>query len=69
MVICLILTWGSTFGPGRVATERMHKENIKVSHVHLRYVNPLPIDLGGIIKNFKHVLIPEVNMGQLTHYY
>lgn len=61
----LVLTWGSTFGPGRVATERMHKEKIKVSHVHLRYVNPLPIDLGGIIKNFKNVLIPEVNMGQL----
>jgi len=61
----LILTWGSSFGPGRVAAERLHKENLKVSHVHLRYMNPLPIDLGGILKKFKHILIPEVNMGQL----
>jgi len=61
----LILTWGSSFGPGRVATERLQKEGIKVSHVHLRYMNPLPIDLGGFLKKFKHILIPEVNMGQL----
>jgi 2-oxoglutarate ferredoxin oxidoreductase subunit alpha len=61
----LILTWGSTFGPGRVAAERLHKENIKASHVHLRYMNPLPIDLDGILKKFKHILIPEINMGQL----
>jgi 2-oxoglutarate ferredoxin oxidoreductase subunit alpha len=61
----LILTWGSTFGPGRVAVERLHKENLNVSHVHLRYLNPLPIDLGGILKKFKHILIPEINTGQL----
>ncbi len=61
----LILTWGSTFGPGRVAAERLQNNKLKVSHVHLRYINPLPIDLGGIIKKFKHVLIPEVNVGQL----
>ncbi len=61
----LILTWGSTFGPGRVAAERLHKEDIKASHVHLRYLNPLPIDLGGILKKFKHILIPEINTGQL----
>lgn len=61
----LVLTWGSTFGPGRVATERLRKNDIKVSHVHLRYLNPLPIDLGNIINKFKQVLIPEVNMGQL----
>jgi 2-oxoglutarate ferredoxin oxidoreductase subunit alpha len=61
----LILTWGSTFGSGRVATDRLLKENLKVGHVNLRYLNPLPIDLGGILKKFKHILIPEINMGQL----
>lgn len=61
----LILTWGSTFGPGRVAAERLKKADIKASHVHLRYLNPLPIDLAGIFKKFKHILIPEINMGQL----
>jgi 2-oxoglutarate/2-oxoacid ferredoxin oxidoreductase subunit alpha len=62
----LILTWGSTFGPGRVAAERLNKKDLKVSHVHLRYMNPLPIDLGGILKKFKHILIPEINTGQLS---
>ena len=61
----LILTWGSSFGPGYVAVERLLRENLNVGHVHLRYLNPLPIDLGGILKKFKHILIPEVNMGQL----
>jgi len=61
----LILTWGSTFGPGRVATKRLNKGNLDVNHVHLRYVNPLPIDLGGILKEYKHVLIPEINFGQM----
>jgi 2-oxoglutarate ferredoxin oxidoreductase subunit alpha len=61
----LILTWGSSFGPGRVAAERLQKEKIKVSHVHLRHMNPMPIDLGGVLNKFKNVLIPEVNMGQL----
>lgn len=61
----LILTWGSTFGSGRVATERLLKENLNVCHINLRYLNPLPIDLGGILKKFKHILIPEINMGQL----
>ena len=61
----LILTWGSSFGPGRVAAKRLKKVNINVSHVHLRYINPLPNDLGQIINKFKHILIPEVNMGQL----
>ncbi len=61
----LILTWGSTFGSGRVATDRLLKENLNVGHVNLRYLNPLQIDLGGILKKFKHILIPEINMGQL----
>jgi 2-oxoglutarate ferredoxin oxidoreductase subunit alpha len=36
-----------------------------VAHCHLRYLNPLPNDLGDILKNYKKVLIPELNMGQL----
>jgi 2-oxoglutarate ferredoxin oxidoreductase subunit alpha len=36
-----------------------------VAHVHLRYLNPLPSDLGGILRRFKRVLVPELNMGQL----
>ena len=37
-----------------------------MSHVHLRHLNPLPGDLGGILRCFKQVLVPELNMGQLV---
>jgi 2-oxoglutarate ferredoxin oxidoreductase subunit alpha len=61
----LILTWGGTYGTGRSAAERCQREKLKVGHLHLRWLNPLPKDLGSFIKKFKHVLIPEQNMGQL----
>ena len=41
------------------------KEGHSVSHVHLRYVRPFPKNLGEILKNFEHILIPELNNGQL----
>ena len=43
----------------------MQAKGKAVSHVHLRYLNPLPKDLGDILKRFKKVLIPELNLGQL----
>ncbi len=61
----LVLTWGSTFGPGRTAVERMQNDSYKVSHVHLRYINPLPNDLGKILNGFNNILLPEINLGQL----
>ena len=45
--------------------ETLHDEGESVSHVHLRWINPLPKDLGEIIIKFKNVLVPEINMGQL----
>jgi len=61
----LIVTWGGTFGTGRSAVDRLRKEGHKVSHLHLRWLNPLPTDLGEIFPNFKKILLPEINMGQL----
>jgi 2-oxoglutarate ferredoxin oxidoreductase subunit alpha len=61
----LVLAWGGTYGACRSATETMRDEGLKVSHAHLRWVNPFPKDLGEIIIQFKKVLIPEINMGQL----
>jgi 2-oxoglutarate ferredoxin oxidoreductase subunit alpha len=52
-------------GSCRAAAESLQKDRQKVSHVHLRWVNPLPKDLGEILMGFKHVLIPEINFGQL----
>jgi 2-oxoglutarate ferredoxin oxidoreductase subunit alpha len=61
----LILGWGSTYGSIRSAVERLQSRGKRVSHAHLRYLNPLPSDLGEMLKNFKHVLMPELNAGQL----
>ena len=61
----LILSWGGTFGSCRSAVESMRDQGKSVSHVHLRWISPLPKDLGEIIIKFKNILIPEINMGQL----
>jgi 2-oxoglutarate ferredoxin oxidoreductase subunit alpha len=61
----LILGWGSTHGAITAALEAARAKGLSVSHVHLRWVNPLPADLGDILKRFEKVLIPEMNMGQL----
>jgi 2-oxoglutarate ferredoxin oxidoreductase subunit alpha len=62
----LILGWGSTYGAIRSATEELLRRGYKVGQVHLRYINPMPNDLGAIAKNYKHVLIPELNSGQFN---
>ncbi len=61
----LIVGWGSTFGPIREAVKDLRKNGKKVSQVHLRYLNPLPKDLGETLKRFKQVMVVEMNMGQL----
>ncbi|EKD42174.1 MAG: hypothetical protein ACD_73C00286G0003 [uncultured bacterium] len=62
----LIIGWGSTYGAITTAVERMQKEGMKISSIHLRYLNPLPQNLGDVISKFKKVIIPEMNMGQLA---
>lgn len=64
----LVIGWGSTYGSIRSAMERKVAEGKSVGHVHLRNLNPLPSDLGDILKRFKKVLIPEMNLGQLRKY-
>jgi 2-oxoglutarate ferredoxin oxidoreductase subunit alpha len=61
----LIIGWGGTFGVIKAATLELQKRGKKVSAAHIRYLNPLPNRLGQLIKGFKHVLIPELNLGQL----
>src|SRR5579862_2032330 len=61
----VVLGWGSTYGPIREAVKHVRAKGKKVSHVHLRYLNPLPKDLEETLKRFKQVMIPEMNMGQL----
>ncbi len=62
----LVVGWGSTFGAIKTAVEHKQAEGKAVSRIHLRYVNPLPKDLEAIFKNFKKILVPEINRGQLV---
>lgn len=61
----LILGWGSTLGAINAATEKLLKNNYKVANTHLRHLNPFPKNLGEVLRNYKKVLIPEINLGQL----
>ena len=62
----LVLGWGGTKGALRSAVNRARENGKSVSHIHLRYLNPLPNNLGELLLKFKKVLIPELNMGQLA---
>ena len=61
----LVLSWGGTYGACLSAVRAAQAEGFAVSHVHLRYLNPFPKNLGALLQNFKHVLVPELNLGQL----
>jgi 2-oxoglutarate ferredoxin oxidoreductase subunit alpha len=62
----LVLGWGSTFGAIKSAVAQLQQEGKAVSHAHLRYLRPFPKNLGDILNNFKKVLVPEINNGQLV---
>jgi 2-oxoglutarate ferredoxin oxidoreductase subunit alpha len=61
----LVLGWGGTAGAIRSAVERVQKQGFAVAYTHLKYLNPFPRNLGTILRNYKRVLIPELNAGQL----
>lgn len=62
----LVLSWGSTYGVIKNAVKECKEEGLSVGHVHLRYINPLPKNLGELIKGFKKVIVSEMNNGQLV---
>ena len=61
----LIIGWGSTYGAIRQAVHIAREQGKDVSHAHLKHLNPLPRNVGDILKRYDKVLIPEMNMGQL----
>lgn len=61
----LVLGWGSTYGAIKSAVLELQAHGHAVSHAHLRYLRPFPKNLGSLLKNFEHILIPEINNGQL----
>jgi len=62
----LVLSWGGTYGACRAAVEKANKNKISVSHINLKYINPFPKNLAEILLKFNKVLIPEINLGQLS---
>jgi 2-oxoglutarate ferredoxin oxidoreductase subunit alpha len=61
----LILGWGSTYGALRSATEQLLADGRSVAHAHLRHLNPFPTNTGDVLKRYRTVLVPELNLGQL----
>jgi 2-oxoglutarate ferredoxin oxidoreductase subunit alpha len=62
----LVLSWGSTYGAAMTAVDKLREQGAAISHAHLRYLNPFPKNLGDIVQRFNKVLIPELNLGQLS---
>jgi 2-oxoglutarate/2-oxoacid ferredoxin oxidoreductase subunit alpha len=61
----LIVAWGSTHGAITAAVKSQRELGHRIGHVHLRHLNPLPANLGEVLKRYQTVLVPELNMGQL----
>ena len=62
----LVLGWGGTYGAIRAAVEEVQAEGLEVARGHLRYLNPFPRNLGNVLGRYKQVLVPELNLGQLS---
>jgi 2-oxoglutarate ferredoxin oxidoreductase subunit alpha len=61
-----LVGWGSTFGAIAQSVDELNRSGIPVAQVHLSYLNPLPGNLGEVLKRFKKVIVPEINLGQLS---
>ncbi len=62
----LVLTWGGTYGAALTAVQRARERGRAVAHAHIRYLNPLPRNLGDVLTRYNKVMIPELNSGQLA---
>jgi 2-oxoglutarate ferredoxin oxidoreductase subunit alpha len=61
----LVVGWGSTYGAIKSAVDSARERGLSVSQVHISYLSPFPKNLGEILRNYKNVLVPEINNGQL----
>ncbi len=62
----LVVSWGGTFGAVRTAVRQCQEAGLSVAHAHVRYLNPFPANLETVLSRYRHVLIPELNLGQLS---
>ncbi len=61
----VVVGWGSTYGAINAGVERVRELGRHVAHIQLMHLNPLPNDLGSLLAGYEHVLVPELNLGQL----
>lgn len=62
----LLVGWGSTYGPISTAAQRLRDAGHRIATTHLRYLNPMPANTGAVLANYRTVLVPEMNTGQLA---
>ncbi|WP_420123307.1 2-oxoacid:acceptor oxidoreductase subunit alpha [Nakamurella sp.] len=62
----LVLGWGSTFGPVTGAIRALRAAGVPVAHAHLRYLNPMPANTEEVLRRYRRVVVPEMNLGQLA---
>ncbi|MDR7303944.1 2-oxoacid:acceptor oxidoreductase subunit alpha [Haloactinomyces albus] len=62
----LVLGWGSSYGPIGAACRRVREAGIPVAQAHLRHLNPLPVNLGEVVRGYERIVVPEMNLGQLS---
>jgi 2-oxoglutarate/2-oxoacid ferredoxin oxidoreductase subunit alpha len=61
-----VVGWGSTYGAIEAGLRQARDEGLDAAHIHVRYLNPFPHNLGALLKNYERVLVPEMNNGQLV---
>ena len=62
----LLVSWGSTYAAVLAGVKRVRARGMKAAHVHLRHLNPLPPNLGEVLQRYSQILVPEINLGQLS---
>jgi 2-oxoglutarate ferredoxin oxidoreductase subunit alpha len=60
-----VVGWGSTYGPIHQAVRRALSCGLDVAHVHIRHIAPMPGNMTVLLKGFEHIIVPEMNTGQL----
>ncbi len=63
----LVVSWGGTYGAVHMAVKRLQNKGLKISHMHMKYLNPMPKNTEALLKGFKNIIVPELNNGQLKN--
>ncbi|HEU5480166.1 MAG TPA: hypothetical protein VFU90_10060, partial [Candidatus Tumulicola sp.] len=62
----LVVSWGSTWGAAKAAVRRIRARDLEIAHVHLHHLHPFPRNLGEVLHRYRAILVPELNLGQLS---